>query len=263
MITEKLLDDHNFNFKDGLFLQNQFSANDFEHTYIEVRKKEGRLLSDTFVSKLPEVDRSNPHFEEWQIRGRSSMRLTDYLNQKLGDKLILEIGCGNGWLTHLLSKIKNAQVVGVDVNVIELKQAANVFKRPNLAFIMGDVFSLNLPVKVNYIVLASSVQYFSDFTKLVNVLSEILSDNGEIHILDTPFYNDDSIADARERSASYFASQNSKMIDHYYHHSWEVLSKFNFQFLYNPGSIVSKLKNKVWADSPFPWIKINKSPHGK
>lgn len=264
MIAEKLHADQNFNFKDGLFFQNQFPENDFESTYIELRKKEGRIFSNSDIAKLPEVDRNHQHLSEWKIRQRSSSRLFDYLNQKREEKLILEIGCGNGWLSHMLSRLKNTHVIGLDVNVTELQQAVNVFQRiSNLTFIKGDVFTLKLPVKTDYVVLASSVQYFPDFTELVKVLLKMLSNNGEIHILDSPFYDHHNVRQARQRSDTYFSAQNSKMIDHYNHHTWQMLSQFNFQILYNPTSVISKLKNKIQLDSPFPWIRITQPSNGK
>src|SRR5262245_54477242 len=75
MIADKLLADQNFKFKDGIFYWKDFSLNDFEPAYIEIRKKEGRLLPDSEIRKLPDVDDSHPHVKEWRIRKRSAIRL--------------------------------------------------------------------------------------------------------------------------------------------------------------------------------------------
>jgi ubiquinone/menaquinone biosynthesis C-methylase UbiE len=260
MIAEKLLADQNFSLKNGLFIQNRFSKNDFEDTYIGIRKKEGRLFSDLEVPRLPEVNKNHPHAKEWQVRKKSSKRLLEYFNRVNTERIILEIGCGNGWLSHNLSKVNSSHVIGLDVNSTELEQAANVFRgAQNLAFIKGDVFSISLPFKINYAVLASSIQYFPDIAMLLNAISQLLAEAGEIHIVDSPFYFQKEVHHARERSNAYFTSQQSGMGNHYYHHTWEALSDFSFKIIYNPSDLTSKLKNKLSLDSPFPWIKINKA----
>ena len=257
MIADTLLADENFAFKDGLFYQKEFSRNDFESTYIDIRKKEGRLLTNEEVVNLPDIDENHIHFNEWQIRKRSLQRLLAYLQRKPGHKIILEVGCGNGWLSHHLSTIKNVEVIGLDINATELTQAGSVFQRTsNLRFIMGNVFTLNLSFKIDYIVLASSVQYFPDIEVLLTTLLQKIPNHGEIHILDTPFYREENVNRAKARSKQYFESQHSKMPAHYHHHCWEDLRNFDFTILYNPLSIISKLKNVVQVDSPFPWIKI-------
>lgn len=259
MIAEKLMADPNYSFKEGVFYQSQFTQGDFESAYIDIRNKEGRLLSDSGVLNLPTVERDHQHFKEWQIRSQSATRLAEYLKKRQGDKNILEVGCGNGWLCHNLSKITNAQVIGLDVNVTELRQAARVFGRlPNINFIAADVLTLRLPVKINYIVLASAIQYFPDIVRLVEALTGLLPTTGEIHILDSPFYDKERVGQAKERSHSYFKSQHSQMQGHYHHHTCDELSKFKYEVLYNPSDLITKLKNKLTADSPFPWIKINK-----
>jgi protein-L-isoaspartate O-methyltransferase len=45
------------------------------------------------------------HYHEWQIRKASSNRLVKYLAKKQKILEILEVGCGNGWLSAKLSVI--------------------------------------------------------------------------------------------------------------------------------------------------------------
>jgi SAM-dependent methyltransferase len=257
MIADMLFADQGFTFSAGLFRQNSFPPNEFESAYIDIRKKEGRILTNDEIRKLPDVSKDHPHFHEWKIRTRSLQRLAKYLDDGK-ERIILEVGCGNGWLSHQLSKIKKAQVIGIDVNFTELQQASKVFEDiPNLVFILGDIFSIHLPVKVDHIVLASSAQYFPDLFSLIKALKTKLSDGGEIHIIDTPFYNAKTVDSARSRSRDYFNSHDSGMGGHYIHHAWTDLEKFNFELLYEPSTFLSKLKNKFSSDSPFPWIKIS------
>jgi hypothetical protein len=110
-------------------------------------------------------------------------------------------------------------------------------------------------------VLASVIQYFPNPSKLLTRLENLLSPNGQIHIIDSPFYQEDEVAIARERSEKYFAhAEQTDMTSHYFHHSWGALNGFSFQPLYYPSSAWKKLLLKLQHDSPFPWIVIEK--HG-
>lgn len=259
MIREILTSDSNFTLKDQVFFQNGFHANEFESAYLAVREKEGRLFSDVLVKNLPDTPRSHPLVREWQIRKESSQRLIGYLKKTNASKVILEIGCGNGWLSNRLSEISATDVVGLDVNTVELKQAARVFNdKQNLSFVAGNVFSTQLQFTFDYIILASSIQYFPDLQTLLQHLLGRLADRGEIHIVESPLYNQDSVLEAKTRSSKYFDSQRSPMNAHYYHHCWDALSSFDYTVPYDPKRILTRIKNKFGTGSPFPWIIVKK-----
>src|SRR5690242_8201089 len=115
-------------------------ATDFEKSYIALRQKERRVYSDRELLQLPDIDESHPHYQEWMARKESSSRLMRYLSRHDGLKKILEIGCGNGWLSAQLAALKNKEVTGMDINVTELAQAERVFgKMENLRFIHNDI----------------------------------------------------------------------------------------------------------------------------
>lgn len=260
MIREKLICDSNFSLKDEVFFQNDFHLSEFESAYLAVREKEGRLLGDVFVRNLPDIPASHLLRKEWETRKESSQRLIRYLKKANTSKNILEIGCGNGWLANRLAKIPGTDVVGLDVNVTELKQAARVFNNQNnLSFIAGDIFSTDASYKFDYIILASSIQYFAELHSLLLKLLEHLSDGGEIHILDSPLYNKESVSEAKARSGRYFESKQSQMEAHYHHHCWDILSSFNYKVAYDPTAMLTRIKNKFRTGSPFPWIIVKKA----
>jgi SAM-dependent methyltransferase len=258
MVNETLTADPNFKKIGNLFYQDGFKLTEFESAYVDIRKKEGRIFTDSEVQFLPEISADHPLSQEWRIRSRSSRRLVQYLSAWPEVKVI-EVGCGNGWLSNRISQISGAQVVGVDVNETELKQASSVFKdKPNLAFILGDIHSIALPCKFDVVVFASSLQYFANIETLVDKSFELVDERGEIHILDTPIYENGDVASAKRRSSDYFSSQHSTMHDHYFHHTWQDLQKYRPTLMYNPRSIFNKLAHTVTKGSPFPWIKIKK-----
>ncbi|HEY4209821.1 MAG TPA: class I SAM-dependent methyltransferase, partial [Puia sp.] len=130
----------------------------FEKAYIVTRSLEGRLYTDEELIRLPDLPEAHPHYKEWRLRKASGQRLLRYLARKKRSLEILEIGCGNGWLSHLMSDIRGAEVTGLDINFTELQQAARVFNdAPNLNFIHGDIRSGILEDRLfDCIVLAST-----------------------------------------------------------------------------------------------------------
>ncbi len=229
----------------------------FERGYIGLRNKEKKTYTDEEVRQLPNCDPSHLHYKEWQIRKNSSKKLLDYLTNKKKPLQILEIGCGNGWLSHRLSSIPRSRVLGLDINFTELQQAARVFNHcPKIKFMYGDIQSGILSGRqFDIIVFAASIQYFRLPDEVLDDCLQYLKPQGEIHIIDSFFYSPKAISGAKERSAQYFTSMGyPEMSDHYFHHTLSDLSQFRYKVLYNPGSFWNRFsKYRI----PFPWICIH------
>jgi ubiquinone/menaquinone biosynthesis C-methylase UbiE len=232
------------------------NAIDFTQEYILLRSKEGRIYTDKEVANLPEIDKEHQHYDEWHMRKQSSGRLIKYLANKKKNLEILEVGCGNGWLSARLASIPLSLVTGIDITVEELRQAKKVFCQiENLEFFIGSLQREVLNYrKFDIIVFAASIQYFPDFKKIVSESLRYLRFAGEIHIIDSHFYKGNEISAARLRSSNYYQSIGfPEMEDRYFHHSLAELRSFNYDTLYDPNSIINKLrKNK----NPFYWIVI-------
>ena len=172
---------------------------------------------------------------------------------------MLEVGCGNGWMCRALADIPMSEVKGADINGTELSQAKRVFSHiQNLEFIPG---SINAPgikgEKFDCIVFASSIQYFASIPEIINLSLQKLKPGGELHILDSPFYQPGEVSAARKRTADYFTKiGSSEMTAFYFHHDLEELHEYQYKILYKP-TIYNRyfLNNK----NPFPWICIFKS----
>ncbi|MBN9384514.1 MAG: class I SAM-dependent methyltransferase [Chitinophagaceae bacterium] len=228
----------------------------FEKKYITTRSLENRLYSDEEVMKLPQIAHSHTHYKEWQMRRRSARRLIGYLKGKRRPLEVLEIGCGNGWLSHHIAEIPDTQVTGLDINFTELQQAARVFNDdPNLAFIHGDLRSPGLGGRqFDIILFAATMEYFPSLKKIVHRSLMYLKPEGEMHIMDTRFYRQSEIPTARMRTLAYYTSLGyPEMADYYFHHSSRDLRSFHHVVLHNPNSFAARL---LRGRADLPWIRI-------
>lgn len=247
--------------KGVIYLSNPETFQLFEDLYSNVREKEGRIYPDEIVNDLPHIVASHTLFPEWEIRARSTYKLEAYLGQKAKPLMILELGCGNGWLANRLAQISGCNVYAVDLNRKELEQGARVFSETHsLKFIYGNI-SENIfrPASFDLILLASSVQYFHDLESLLQCLQGLLKQDGEIHIIDTPFYTAKLADDAKRRSVDYYENLGyPEMAGHYYQHRWTQLREFNYTIKYDPRSYIVKFRRRFLKRivSPFPWIII-------
>jgi ubiquinone/menaquinone biosynthesis C-methylase UbiE len=227
----------------------------FEQQYIALRKKEGRLYSDEEVQLLPFAPANHPLAKEWKMRSFSAEKLAMYLKQKDTPQRILEVGCGNGWLSHRLALLPGSYVTGTDINSTELDQAKRVFTETNLEFINGDIRHGIIKERFDAVVFAASLQYFSSLREIVNAALKQLVPGGEVHILDTHFYRYYQLEQAEQRTKRYFIEQGfPSMKDYYFHHSLEALDAYSFEILYDPNT----LSNRIFKRSPFHWIRIRK-----
>ena len=249
-----------YRFENGIYIVSQIDK-EFEYLYLKVREREKRIYSDLEVSKLPSISPGSPHFSEWKMRKRSLQRFTNYIKKYYDELNLLDIGCGNGWFSANVANRSSIDIYALDVNKLELEQAARVFNFKNIYFIYGNIFD-NIFEESSYdiITLNSSIQYFDDLNKLTKRLFYFLTDKGEIHILDSPIYNRNELADAKERTARYYISNGfPEMVKHYHHQTFDELKDFNYKILYDPKAVQNNLK-KIFGfkDSPFPWIRITK-----
>ncbi|MHB8458903.1 MAG: class I SAM-dependent methyltransferase [Candidatus Limnocylindrales bacterium] len=229
--------------------------------YDRVRALEGRRYPDALVARLPAVPTDDPLREEWRQRADSVDRLIRHLERLARPLVVLELGCGNGWLAARIARIDGSQVVGLDVNAAEIAQARRVFGAvPNLSFVEGDAVSAPSPLeRPTAIVLASVIQYVEDVPSLLRRLDGWLAPGGEIHLLDSPLYGPGTVDEARRRSDAYYRSLGvPAMAAVYRHHTRAVLAGLRADVLHDPWALRIRLGRRLARrpTSPFPWIRI-------
>lgn len=219
----------------------------FEKKYIEIRDLENRLYPDEELMKLPDLPIEHPLYREWQARKRLFNRLYRHLAGRRRSLDILEIGCGNGWLSRQMAEMPYAKVIGLDINFTELQQAARVFvDNPNLSFVHGDIRSGILEGRrFDSIIFAASIEYFPSLKKILHLCMGYLKSGGEIHLIDTRFYRPAEIEGERKATQAYYSSFGyPEMADYHFHYSLCDLKSFHYSILYNPDSMRHRfLKN--------------------
>ena len=240
----------------NLYVSASRPDNLFEEKYLTARRKENRIYRDEEVAALPDIPKDHVHYKEWLLRKNSSRLLIKYLKAKKDSLHILEIGCGNGWLSHQLAGIKRSRVIGSDINLTELQQAARVFSGdPNLAFVHGDIRSDILAGRrFDVIIFAASIEYFPSLKRIILTCMDYLNVGGEIHIVDTRFYRIAHIEWARKKTQAYYSSFGyPEMADHHFHYTLNDLKSFHYSTLYDPDAVRYRFaKNKSLCH----WIRV-------
>ncbi len=225
-----------------------------EQEYIKARKIEGRLYSDDELKNLPNIYKSHQYAKEWRVRKRSYKQLLKSYQKKLSQLHVLDLGCGNAWMSNKFSIDINAEVWAVDINQAELEQAARTFTNENLHLIYADIFDKSFDeCRFDIIIMAASVQYFKDIKKLIHRLFSLLQNGGQIHFIDTIFYADKDLIEAKMRSVKYYNNLGVKDMERFYfHHALSSLNGFNYRIIRSQLEIWKRLINP----SPFYYIII-------
>lgn len=232
------------------------TTGDFDQLLLSLWQREGRIYTDEELATLPFIYESHPHYNEWVMRKHSQKALVSYIKNKKIFSNILEVGCGNGWLTSCIAKATDAQVTGIDVNAHGLQQAERVFKNiPNLQFMNDMLQGEDLKdEKYDMIIFAASIQFFESLKHIIKIAVEHLTLQGEVHIIDSPFYLPQQIASASQTARAYYNRIGLPEMDHYHHyHTLNDLANFQYKILHHPNSWKNKLSIKK---NPFYWICI-------
>lgn len=98
----------------------------------------------------------------------------DYLRKHSITENVLDIACGTGYGSYLLSKhIKN--VVGIDKNTEEV---ADQYKKDNIVFIKEDIDKVDLTSTYQAIICFETLEHVNNPNKLLKQISQCLTNKG-------------------------------------------------------------------------------------
>jgi ubiquinone/menaquinone biosynthesis C-methylase UbiE len=68
-----------------------------------------------------------------------------FASEFVKDRIVLDVACGVGYGTHFLEKRGARRVIGIDLSGKTLKFALDVYRRPNIDFVLGNALFLPFP----------------------------------------------------------------------------------------------------------------------
>ena len=109
------------------------------------------------------------------------------------DDLVLDIGCGSGWLSRAMAQVvTSGTVVGLDISRYVVRKTNRITRRgqpgayENLAFIAADAQKLPFPDgHFNCAVTFLSLSFWKDPLGGLKEARRVLKENGRLYVMDT------------------------------------------------------------------------------
>ena len=167
----------------------------FIHEYETVRKKEGRgSTNPAYYRSLPYRDLTGRWQKDWNIRARSFRALLQKVVEPMEASLrrplqILDIGAGNGWLSHRLSQ-RGHKLTAVDLLTNEF-DGLGAFIHYDTRWIPVQAEMNALPFakgQIDLLIYNASFHYSTEYLNTLNEAVRVLGQNGALVILDSPIY---------------------------------------------------------------------------
>lgn len=184
----------------------------FSLAYAEHRKSEGRGYRGQALLDLPYVQ-SGPHISQWKIRARTfeafiARVLRPMARQSDGPLTVLDLGAGNGWLSHRIA-VEGHRAIALDIRtdcVDGLGAAAPFLVRSASVQPMAASFDA-IPLacaSVDIAVFNAALHYTTDLPSVLQEAGRVTKPGAKIVIMDSPFYprEADGLAMVAEKRAA-------------------------------------------------------------
>jgi SAM-dependent methyltransferase len=175
----------------------------FVAEYERIRAAEGRgsQTSDYYLA-LPYRDLSGTNQSQWEIRGRTfsyiAKRILPAIQTQAGPAArVLDVGCGNGWLSYRLA-LMGFRPVAVDLLVNDqdgLGAARHYQGHLDTMFPRFQAESTHLPfisAQFDVVIFNASFHYAESYTAALLEALRCLKTGGMIIIADSPWYSNKS-----------------------------------------------------------------------
>ncbi|HLY05362.1 MAG TPA: class I SAM-dependent methyltransferase [Rhizomicrobium sp.] len=219
---------------------------DFCQEYTRHRANEGRALSGKQLRSLPYL-REGALARQWAVRARTFETFMNRILEPLaahGPIHLLDLGAGNGWLSHRVAGYGN-DVVAVDIrddDVDGLGAAADLASDASAPFQRVKASFDNLPFddnRFNLVVFNASLHYATDLARALTEASRVTRSGGCVAVLDSPFYRSDQ--DGRDMVAEKWAEGHAR-----FGSSAEVLLTQNFVEYLTPERLAEAQPGISW-----------------
>lgn len=190
----------------------------FQKEYGDIRAREGRgSADDAYYLALPFEDRTGRNAWQWSIRGKTyryfEARVLPRIERRARRALnVLDLGAGNGWLSYRLT-LRGHACAAIDVidNAWDGLGAAphylNHLERP-FAVVQAEMDRLPFgDGQFDLAIFNASFHYSTGYVATVRETLRCLRPDGDIVVLDTPYYHREESGRAmvRERQVQFEA----------------------------------------------------------
>ena len=171
--------------------------------YRRVREQDGyRQRGAAYYRELPEVARGDPQHAVWRIREQSFRHLCGRVLPGLGRRplRVLDLGAGNGWLSHRLTLLGNVCVAVDWLDDPDDGLGAALHYPTTFTRLQADFD--HLPVvagQFNVVIFNASLHYSANPIATLRSARKALADGGALVVMDSPVFVRD--ADGRRMLA--------------------------------------------------------------
>jgi len=167
----------------------------FLEDYATIRNAEGRgSVNSAYYRELPDRDLSGRNSEQWRIRACSFRAFERTIladaERQAGRKLdILDLGAGNGWMSHRLA-LRGHRVVALDIFCDDLDGLGALTHYP-IQFPASAAEFDSLPFRESAFDMAifnASFHYSPDYRHTLSEVRHCLRPDGRLVIMDSPVY---------------------------------------------------------------------------
>jgi SAM-dependent methyltransferase len=168
------------------------AAEPFLSQYRWVRERDGyRVPSPDYYRRLPVVAADDPQFVVWQVRRESFIRLRQLLLSRFRQPhpTVLDLGAGNGWLSHRLADV-GCRPVAVDVldDEVDGLGACRHYDRP-FTRVQADFDDLPFaPRQFDAVVFNGSLHYAPDVASTLARANALIAPGGVLAVVDSPAF---------------------------------------------------------------------------
>ena len=164
----------------------------FVRQYRCVRQREGyRVSTPDYYRMLPSVPPDDPHAQNWALRRESYGHLERLLAD--GRCRVLDLGAGNGWLSHRLASLGH-RVVAVDV-LDDQEDGLGACRHYPTSFpcVQADFDALPFaPSQFDCVAFNGSLHYAANAAATLERACRMLVPGGAIVVMDSPMFHSES-----------------------------------------------------------------------
>jgi SAM-dependent methyltransferase len=164
--------------------------------YAKIRHAEGRGSDESdYYRALPYGDRTGKNSAQWEIRARSFAHFARKLLPRIENEQkrpldVLDLGAGNGWLSHRLGLRKHSSIA-LDIFCDKQDGLGALHHYPfPIPGVAAEFDSLPFAdARFDLLIFNSSFHYSSDYVQTLQEARRCLRPSGWLVIMDSPLYD--------------------------------------------------------------------------